>query len=124
MTDPNAAPEPTNPNADGSSGNPNGSGVEVPIAQPKIIAGRQTRISWIWLVPLVAALVGLSLLVKGWIEIGPTITISFESAEGLEVGQTKLRYKNVVVGQVTVLTVAQERSWVLLTSEFNLYIDG
>lgn len=119
MTDSNAPPAPADPNSDGSSGNSGGSGAKPPIAQPKVMARRQTRISWVWLVPLIAALVGLSLLVKGWMEIGPTVTISFESAEGLEVGQTKLRYKNVVVGKVTGIQIAHDRSSVMVTAELN-----
>src|SRR3546814_10866341 len=64
-------------------------------AAPRIVTKRGQRISWIWLVPLVVALVGVSLIAKKWMDTGPIITISFESAEGLEVGQTKIRYKNV-----------------------------
>lgn len=75
--------------------------------------------SWIWLVPLVAMLVGASLLVRGWLHTGPTITISFESAEGLEVGQTKVRYKDVAIGVVTGLRVSEDRSKVLVTAELD-----
>ncbi|HEY9279111.1 MAG TPA: MlaD family protein [Eoetvoesiella sp.] len=111
MTDPNAAPEPANSKPDSSYGNE--------VAHPLVTPKRAVKVSWIWLVPLIAALVGLSLLVKDWMNTGPVITISFESAEGLEVGQTKLRYKNVVVGLVTGLQVAEDRSKVLVKAELN-----
>lgn len=84
--------------------------IGIPVIKPY----RQARWSWIWLVPLVAALVGLSLLVRTWMHVGPTITISFESAEGLEIGQTKVRYKDVVVGQVTDLKVSPDRKRVMV----------
>jgi paraquat-inducible protein B len=94
---------------------PTVSAVDVPHIKPY----RQGRWSWIWLVPLIAALVGASLLVRTWMHIGPTVTISFESAEGLEVGQTKLRFKDVVVGQVTDLRVSSDRSRVLVSVQLD-----
>ena len=58
------------------------------------------RISWIWLVPLVAALAGLSMVVHAWMKAGPDITIQFDTADGLVAGQTQVRYKDVVIGTV------------------------
>lgn len=87
--------------------------------QPNIKPRRATRISWIWLVPLVAVLVGLSLLVRGWLSVGPVVTISFESAQGLEIGQTKVRYKDVVVGVVKDIRISEDRSGVLVKAQLN-----
>ncbi len=84
-----------------------------PVVQPP----RTTRISWIWFIPLLAAVVGASLLVRNWVNTGPTITIAFESADGLEVGQTKVRYKDVVIGVVTGIAVASDRDKVLVSAE-------
>ena len=89
------------------------------VADPFVTERQGVRISWIWLVPLVAAIVGLSFIVRNWMNTGPTITIAFESAEGLEVGQTKVRYKDVVVGQVTGIRVAADRSNVLVMAELD-----
>ncbi len=50
------------------------------------------QISWIWLVPLGSDR-RCSLLFRDWLHAGPTVVISFDSAEGLEVGQTRVRYK-------------------------------
>ncbi|HUH86844.1 MAG TPA: MlaD family protein [Pusillimonas sp.] len=86
---------------------------------PLVQAPRPTRISWIWLVPLVAVLVGASLLVRDWLSVGPVVTISFESAEGLEVGQTKVRYKDVVVGVVKGMSISDDRTTVLVKAQLN-----
>src|SRR3546814_18804166 len=51
--------------------------------------------------------------------MGPTINISFESADGLEVGQTKVRYKDVVIGLVSGIKVAPDRSKVIVSAELN-----
>jgi len=88
-------------------------------AQPKVRQRRRYTISWIWLVPLVAALVGVSLLVRGWLSVGPVVTISFETAAGLEAGQTKVRYKDVVVGVVTDIRVSADRTHALVDAQLN-----
>ncbi len=54
----------------------------------------------VWLIPLVAALVGGWLAVKSILDKGPVITITFKTAEGLEAGKTKIKYKDVEIGQV------------------------
>ncbi len=89
------------------------------LPKPDVKPPREARFSWIWLVPLVAALVGVSLLVRNWLHTGPTVTISFESADGLEVGQTKVRYKDVVIGEVTSIKVAPDRTKVLVDAQLN-----
>lgn len=85
-------------------------GAETPVIRP----GRSLRWSWVWLVPLLALAVGLSLLVSVWVRSGPVITISFSSAAGVEAGQTKLRYRDVVVGDVLDVRVAEDRRHVLV----------
>lgn len=109
--------EPADPNPE-PSGPPMDSPAPVapaPIVTPK----RQTRISWIWLIPLLAAAIGVSLLVKDWLRIGPVVTVSFESAEGLEAGQTKVRYKDVTIGIVKDIHVSEDRHRVLVHIELS-----
>ncbi|GAA0218495.1 MlaD family protein [Castellaniella daejeonensis] len=83
-------------------------------AEPVIRPGRALHWSWVWLVPLLALAVGLSLLASVWVRNGPVITISFLSAAGVEAGQTKLRYRDVVVGEVSDVRVAGDRKHVLV----------
>lgn len=80
---------------------------------------KERRISWIWLVPLVAVLMGVTLMMRDWMATGPSITVSFKSAEGIEVGQTRVRYKDVAVGVVTDLKVDHEQGKVLVTAQLN-----
>lgn len=58
------------------------------------------RVSWIWLVPLVAAVIAAWLGYTSWASRGPLITIDFNNAEGLTAGQTQIRYKSVPIGVV------------------------
>jgi len=85
-----------------------------PIGVPDVQKKSRRRISWIWLVPLVAALAGLSLVVRTWLQAGPEITIQFDTAEGLEVGKTQVRYKDVVIGTVQGIRFNEDRSKVVV----------
>lgn len=93
-----------------------GSGEEK-FASPAISRKKKSRISWIWLVPVVAALMGLSLVVRTWLQAGPDISISFNTAEGLEVGKTQLRYKDVNIGTVKSIGFNSDRSKVVVKAE-------
>ncbi|EHK63259.1 intermembrane transport protein PqiB [Achromobacter arsenitoxydans] len=93
-----------------------GSGEEK-YASPSISRKQKSRVSWIWLVPVVAALMGLSLVVRTWMQAGPDISISFNTAEGLEVGKTQLRYKDVNIGTVKSIGFNSDRSKVVVQAE-------
>ncbi len=89
---------------------------DVPEAE---VQSRKRHISFsiVWLVPLVAVLIGGWLVYKALSEKGPEITITFKSAEGLEAGKTKIRYKDVELGQVTAIKLSEDLSEVVLTAE-------
>ncbi len=67
-------------------------------------------LSPVWLIPLVALLIGLWLGVKSWQEKGQEIEISFNSAAGIEVGKTQVRLKDVPVGKVTRVVLSKDFS--------------
>ena len=84
------------------------------VAQPK----RRSSPQLIWLVPIVAVLIGGWLAVKTILEKGPTVTITFKTAEGLEAGKTKVKYKNVDVGEVRAIVLSEDHSHIIVTVEF------
>ena len=86
---------------------------------PEVKHPRRGSLSLIWLVPLVAALAGLVLVVRGVLQSGPTITITFESAEGLEADKTEVKYKDVVIGKVHSLSLSDDRSHVVVTVDLS-----
>ena len=65
--------------------------------------------SLVWIVPIVALLIGAWLGIKAIREQGPTITITFASAEGLEAGKTHIKYRDVEVGQVESIGLVNDR---------------
>src|SRR5699024_1664032 len=84
------------------------------IPPPAKVRKRRWTVSLIWLVPLVAALIGLSLVVSAWLSAGPEIVISFQDAQGITAGKTEVKYKNVVIGKVQSLQLNDDRSKVLV----------
>ena len=65
-----------------------------------------------------AVLIGGWLAVKTILEKGPTVTITFKTAEGLEAGKTKVKYKNVDVGEVRKIALSEDHSEIIATVEF------
>ncbi len=84
---------------------------------PRAVVKTRKQISIVWLVPVVALLIGGWLAYKTITEKGPTITITFETAEGLEAGKTKIKYKDVEVGKVEGIDVSDDLSHVIVTAE-------
>ena len=70
--------------------------------------------SLVWLVPLIAALIGIGLVIKSVRERGPEITLTFHSAEGLEPGKTQVKYKDVEIGMVKAITLSKDLTRVLV----------
>jgi len=73
----------------------------------------------IWIIPIVAVLVGGWLAAKAILERGPTITITFKTAEGLEAGKTKIKYKDVEIGLVKTITLSPNRKGIVVTAELS-----
>ena len=97
------------------------SGRVTPSPTPEAIIQTKKKFSFsiVWLVPVVAVLIGGWLVYKALSEKGPTVTITFATAEGLEAGKTKIKYKDVDVGQVEDISIAKDLSHVILTAELN-----
>jgi paraquat-inducible protein B len=86
---------------------------DVPMAKVQV----RRRPSIVWLIPLVAAFIGIWMAVRAYAETGPTITITFLSAEGLEAGQTRIRHKDVEIGKVTAISLSRDVSHVVVKAE-------
>lgn len=105
------ARSPRPPDDEGTAGA--GSAEQLPEAQVSV----RDRFSLVWLLPLIALAVGGWLAWKTWAEQGPTINIRFKTASGLEAGKTKVKFKDVQVGQVTSIDVAPDLEHVIVTAD-------
>jgi paraquat-inducible protein B len=93
---------------------------EIDRAVPRAaVAKTQTKMSFsaVWIVPIVALLIGGALALKAIQEQGPTITIRFANAEGLEAGKTRIKYKDVDIGRVETIRLSDDLKQVVVTAE-------
>ncbi|MCG6941040.1 MAG: MlaD family protein [Thiohalocapsa sp.] len=111
MTESERPPEP--PPDDAPDGDPADGQSTLPTAR----VTRRERWSLVWLLPILALAVGGWLVVKTLAERGPTITIEFPNAGGLQAGKTKVKYKDVDIGTVTDIAVSDDLQYVTVTAE-------
>jgi len=63
-----------------------GGGLPPNVPDSRAVGRKHTRLSLVWIVPIVAAIAGAWVAVTRILAEGPTITIVFKSAEGLDAG--------------------------------------
>ena len=85
-----------------------------PIPTPPAAVVHRRRFQLIWLIPIVAALVAGYLAIQAISTRGPTITLSFRSADGIKAGQTKVRHKAVDLGTVESIHLSDDMSHVIV----------
>lgn len=81
------------------------------------VVTRSNRISLVWVIPAIALLIGIVLVYKWYSEKGETITILLEGAGGITAGKTKVRFRDVDVGTVKMVTVTPDLKHVAVTAE-------
>jgi paraquat-inducible protein B len=99
------------------------SAASVPPSKDELPAPAVQNRRWVprlvWLVPIVAAVIGISLLIKNWESQGPRITISFLSGEGLQVGKTLVKYRDVTVGRVATVMLSADHQTVVVSADLS-----
>jgi paraquat-inducible protein B len=73
----------------------------------------------VWVVPIVAAVIGISLLIRNWENEGPSIAISFLSGEGVQVGKTLVKYRDVTVGRVSAVVLSADHQTVVVSANLS-----
>lgn len=77
---------------------------------------RQTRLSPIWIVPIVAVIIGLWLVYDNYTSRGTLITLTTNNAEGIEAGSTLIRSRNVEIGLVQSVRLSDDLSHAVMTA--------
>ena len=89
------------------------------LSDPPVLARAATRrtrrVSVIWIIPLVALAIGAWLAWDTLSKEGPTITVTFNSGEGLQAAQSQLKYRDIVFGTVKSLELAPDHRHVIVT---------
>jgi len=85
---------------------------------------RRRRFSIVWIIPVLVVVIGGWLAYKTLAEKGPTITIDFKTAEGLESGKTKVKFKDVEIGLVGDVTIKPDLSGVVVTVDLSKAVEA
>ncbi|MCE3025854.1 intermembrane transport protein PqiB [Salinicola sp. DM10] len=79
----------------------------------------QSRLSPIWIVPLLAALIGAWMVWDNFSSRGPLVTLDMENAEGIEAGKTLIKTRNVEVGHVESVRLSDDLSHTVVTARMS-----
>ncbi len=87
----------------------------IAIPEARVMPQRRWSLQLVWLIPIIAALIGGWLAIKAMLDQGPTITITFSTAEGLEPEKTRVKYRSMDIGRVTDIKFSDDRKRVIAT---------
>lgn len=91
---------------------------------PQAVVDDRRRVSLVWLIPLVTVLAAAWLGYHAYQQQGPLVTVSFTSAEGLEAGRTRVRFKDVDVGVVEAVSLTPDLTGVRVQLRLSGDIEG
>jgi paraquat-inducible protein B len=94
------------------------------LPQASTVRSKRFRISIVWIIPLLAAVVAIGIAIQRIRNEGPTITITFQGAAGIEAGKTFIKYKDVTIGQVTTVQLTDDYSKVEVTAQIAKHAAG
>jgi paraquat-inducible protein B len=94
------------------------------LPQATVVPRKRGRISVIWIIPILAAVVAIGIAVQRILSEGPTITIVFSAAEGIEAGKTVVKYKDVNIGRVTNVELTNDFAKVRVTAKIAKHAAG
>lgn len=89
------------------------------VPEAKTIPRKRTRLSLVWVIPILAAVAGAWIAVTRILNQGPEITIVFSSADGLEAKKTKVNFNGMDVGLLTDIKYSEDHKHVIATAQLS-----
>jgi paraquat-inducible protein B len=89
------------------------------MTEAKATVSERRRISAIWLVPIVALVLGIWMVIHTLRSQGPEITVVFSSGASIEAGKTKIKFRDVEVGRVESVGLADDHESVVVTARLD-----
>ena len=90
------------------------------MSQPTHAIRRTHRsFSPIWIVPIVAVLIGAWMLYDNLSRLGSTITLTVETAEGIEAGKTLIKTRNVEMGKIEKVSLSKDLKSAVLVARMS-----
>lgn len=80
---------------------------------------KRRKLNYVWFLPIIAFFVVAYLFMAQHLEKGKLITIQFKKAEGIAIGKTKLRYKDIDFGVVEDIKLADDLESITVYARVN-----
>jgi paraquat-inducible protein B len=94
------------------------------LPQATVVRKKRMRFSIVWIIPILAAVVAIGIAIQRVLSEGPSITIVFKVASGVEAGKTFIKYKDVNIGQVTAVQLSDDYAKVLVRAKIAKHAAG
>jgi len=94
------------------------------LPQAVVAPKKRLRVSIVWIIPILAALIAAGIAIQRIRSEGPSITISFKAAQGIEAGKTFIKYKDVRIGLVTAVELSEDYSKVVVKAKIAKHAAG
>ncbi|MFV2059833.1 MAG: intermembrane transport protein PqiB [Gammaproteobacteria bacterium] len=85
---------------------------------PKALNKTKIGISTVWIIPIIAALIGGWMVFKSAFEIKAIAKVTFVDASGLEVGKTAVKFRDIKIGELTELKISDDLTKVIAIIKF------
>ena len=82
-----------------------------------VVKTSRFRIAPIWIVPIVAVILGLWLAINAYLDHGPSIVITFSDGGGIEEGKTQLKIEGIEIGVVSAVRLSEDLQGVTVTAD-------
>ena len=79
------------------------------------------KVPVIWFVPIVAALLGIWMVVYHYMNEGPEISITFNTADGIQPGKTKIKALSIELGVVESVEMTTDLNQVLVKAKMERF---
>src|SRR5713101_3731609 len=94
------------------------------LPEATVVRKKRMRLSIVWIIPILAAVVAIGIAIQRIRSEGPTVTIAFKAAEGIEAGKTFIKYKDVRIGQVTAVELSEDYTKVVVRAKIAKHAAG
>ena len=84
----------------------------------------QRSFSPVWIVPIVALLIGAWMLYDNLSRLGSTITLTVDTAEGIEAGKTLIKTRNVEMGKIEKVSLSKDLKHAVLIARMSPQADA
>lgn len=91
---------------------------------PHAVVKKRAILTFIWVVPVIAAIVAIVLVVQNLQRFGPLVTIRFDNAAGIDANQTVVRYRGIRVGSVSSIKLSKDLKGVEVSVRLRRFAAG